>query len=187
MSKQLTVGHKAPAITGKNIHGKYVIVPNPNGRITHLQFRRFAGCSICNLHLQTFVRRHEELLANGVVEVVVFHSTEDELMPFQGYFPFDVIGDPTKKYYKTFAVGGGLSAILNPTALAAMFNGMRAKEKPAPKMPKNGGILGLPADFLIGPDGCVIGCHYGTHAYDQWPVEKVLQLATAAPVAHQRH
>jgi hypothetical protein len=44
----------------------------------------------------------------------------------------------------------------------------------------HGGRLGLPADFLIAPDGRVIACRYGEHAYDQWPVDELLALAARA-------
>ncbi|GGV17691.1 hypothetical protein GCM10010260_66490 [Streptomyces filipinensis] len=44
-----------------------------------------------------------------------------------------------------------------------------------------GGRLGLPADFLIGADGTVLAAKYGEHAYDQWPVGELLELASAAP------
>jgi hypothetical protein len=42
---------------------------------THLQFRRFAGCPICSLHLQSVAARHREIAAAGIREVVLFHST----------------------------------------------------------------------------------------------------------------
>jgi hypothetical protein len=37
--------------------------------------------------------------------------------------------------------------------------------------------LGLPADFLVAADGHVLACKYGVHAYDQWSVDDLLQLA----------
>jgi hypothetical protein len=40
-----------------------------------------------------------------------------------------------------------------------------------------GGPLGLPAEFLVAPDGRVKAAHYGKHAYDQWSVETLLDLA----------
>ncbi len=36
-------------------------------------------------------------------------------------------------------------------------------------------MLGLPADFLIDPDGRVLAAHYGTHANDQWSVDDLLR------------
>jgi hypothetical protein len=40
-----------------------------------------------------------------------------------------------------------------------------------------GGPLGLPADFLIAPDGSIKAAHYGRHADDQWTVDEMLALA----------
>ncbi|HEX4559363.1 MAG TPA: AhpC/TSA family protein, partial [Mycobacterium sp.] len=39
--------------------------------------------------------------------------------------------------------------------------------------------LGMPADFLIAPDGAVVARKYGEHADDQWSVDELLRLATA--------
>jgi hypothetical protein len=38
-------------------------------------------------------------------------------------------------------------------------------------------VLGLPADFLIGPDGRVRAVKYGRHAGDQWSVDDLLRVA----------
>jgi hypothetical protein len=46
------------------VSGEVIPIPDPN-RIVHLQFRRFAGCPICKLHLQSIVRRHDEVLAHA--------------------------------------------------------------------------------------------------------------------------
>lgn len=46
-----------------------------------------------------------------------------------------------------------------------------------PSRTQENGRLGLPADFLIGPDGTVLARSYGEHVDDQWPVEKLLTLA----------
>ena len=39
------------------IRSERVQIPHPTDLI-HLQFRRFAGCPICNLHLRSIARRH---------------------------------------------------------------------------------------------------------------------------------
>jgi hypothetical protein len=36
----------------------------------------------------------------------------------------------------------------------------------------------LPADLLISGDGHLAGVKYGAHAYDQWSVDELLDLAT---------
>jgi peroxiredoxin len=175
MATKLKVGDVFPASTLRNIHGVEVPIPSSKTKWVHLQFRRFAGCPICNLHLQSFVQRNEELKNAGIQEVVVFHSSNESLLPFQGRFPFDVVGDPQKKLYERFGVESSIFAILNPAVWPRMIQGISLRDKPqgAPE----GGPLGLPADFLISNDGRVKASHYGAHAYDQWEVDQVLALA----------
>lgn len=173
MTNKILSGQKFPSLTVKNIHGAEVSVPVA-GKWTHLQFRRFAGCPVCNLHLQSFVARHAQLTERGIREVVVFHSSDTELLPYQGQFPFDVIGDPKKTLYRRFGVETSIWAVLDPRAWGASLRGNLQKEKPDLQAMPNGGILGLPADFLITPDGTVNAARYGKHAYDQWSVDDVL-------------
>ena len=157
-----------------NIHGAEVAIPDKNNKWVHLQFRRFAGCPICNLHLQTFIKRNEEIVAAGIKEVVVFHSPDSSLLDYQGKFPFDVIGDPEKILYKQFGVESSIWAVLNPKAWPAMIKGIMAKDKPVGD--PEGGPFSLPADIMIAPNGKVVASHYGKHAYDQWEVDQVLAM-----------
>ncbi|WP_068180906.1 peroxiredoxin-like family protein [Mycobacterium sp. UM_CSW] len=155
-----------------SVSGDAVPIPDPN-RLVHLQFRRFAGCPICNLHLRSIVRRHDEIAAAGVREVVVFHSTDEELRRYAGDLPFAVVGDPTKALYDEFGVGTSPRSVLHPRALvSALRSGMGNVN-----MHPTGGHLGLPADFLIGTDGRVLACKRGRHANDQWTVDEVLAQA----------
>ena len=180
MPEKLKMGQTVPVFSVKDIHRKEVRFPEPQGKVTHLQFRRFAGCPICNLHLQTFVQRIAEVEKAGIREVVVFHSSDQQLMPYQGNFPFQVIGDPTKSLYKKFGVGSSLASVLNPGSWGASVKGMLAKDKPSIGFPPKGGPLGLPADFLIDANGRCIATHYGKHADDQWTVDEVLSNASSA-------
>lgn len=93
-------GDVAPALSLLNIHGAKVSIPDPKSKWVHLQFRRFGGCPICNLHLQSFLQRYKEIEAAGIHEVVIFHSPNASLLPYQGKFPFDVVGDPEKIHYR---------------------------------------------------------------------------------------
>jgi peroxiredoxin len=180
MSEKLKPGQTVPKFSANDIHRKEVRFPEPQGRVTHLQFRRFAGCPICNLHLQSFVQRIAEVEKAGIREVVVYHSSDEQLLPYQGNFPFQVIGDPSKSLYKKFGVGSSLASVLNPGSWGASVKGMIAKDKPSIGFPPKGGPLGLPADFLIAADGRLIATHYGRHADDQWTVDEVLSTAQSA-------
>ena len=55
VNQKLSPGNSIDPFIVRTIHGKEVSIPDREGRWTHLQFRRFAGCPICNLHLQTFI------------------------------------------------------------------------------------------------------------------------------------
>jgi DNA polymerase III alpha subunit len=56
-----------------------------------------------------------EVEGAGIREIVVFHSTDQQLQPYQGNFPFQVIGDPTKSLYKKFGVGSLKLTVLDRT------------------------------------------------------------------------
>lgn len=169
------------------VSGDQVAVPAPD-RLIHLQFRRFAGCPVCNLHLRSVVRRHQEIEAAGVREVVVFHSPAEELLRHTADLPFAVIADPAKRLYTEFGVERSFRALLLPRAWApivrAVLSGVREVARGREHLPStspNGGRLGLPADFLIAPDGRVLAAKHGEHVYDQWSVDELLELAARTP------
>lgn len=164
------------------IHGDKIEVPDSQ-RFIHLQFRRFAGCPICNLHLQNFARRQEEIRNHNIREIIVFHSSKENLLKYAADFPFDIIADPGKSLYSEYGVETSMKAIFNINALASIIRGVAnsiqqtvRKRKPLPALRPEGGSFGLPADFLIAPDGRLLGCRYGRHADDQWSVEDLLQV-----------
>ena len=164
------------------IHCERINVPDRQ-RIVHLQFRRFAGCPVCDLHLHTIVQRHSEILAASILEGVVLHTSAGELLRYAGDLPFAVIPDPDKHLYAAFGVESGRRALLAPRVwrpiLQGVFRGLGAilHGSPVPPLNPQGGRFGLPADFLIASDGRVLGCKYGSHAYDQWSVDEILALS----------
>jgi peroxiredoxin len=169
-----------------SVSGDTVPIPDPD-QLVHLQFRRFAGCPICNVHLQSIVRRLGEIADAGIREVVVFHSTDDELRQYVGDLPFAVIGDPAKALYAEFGVGSSPRSVLDPRAVPPTVVAMARPSywrnrggMPVSNPHPTGGHLGLPADFLIGPDGRVVACKRGTRANDQWSVDELLAHAYSA-------
>ncbi|MBF6352777.1 MULTISPECIES: peroxiredoxin-like family protein [Nocardia] len=165
------------ALTGASIP-----LPDP-AQLTHLQFRRFAGCPVCNLHLRSVVTRLPEIRAAGIREVVIFHSSATELRKYTADLPLDVIADPDRALYREFGVETGARALLDPRGWAAIARAIgtelpaRRGERPAPPARPEGGRLGLPADFLIHPDGTVLATKYGEYADDQWSVDDLLAVA----------
>jgi peroxiredoxin len=183
MGRRLVAGQEIPATALTAVGGAPVDVPDP-AHLVHLQFRRFAGCPVCNLHLRSIVRRHDEITAAGIREVVVFHSSEQELRAHVADLPFAVIADPGKHLYVRYGVEAGARALLNPRVWGRILQGIARdlpallrRGKPAPALQQPNGRLGLPADFLIAGDGHLVAVKYGSHAYDQWSVDELLALA----------
>ncbi len=167
------------------VSGASVPLPDPD-RLVHLQFRRFAGCPVCNLHLRSVVARHAEIEAAGIREVVVFHSRAEELLDHVADLPFDVVADLDKALYREFGVESAPRALLHPKAwpaivlaVARALPDVLRRRRPAPSARPEGGRFGLPGDFLIAPDGSVLASHLGRHVYDQWSVDELLGLVPA--------
>jgi peroxiredoxin len=168
------------------ISGEHVRLPEEM-RLVHLQFRRFAGCPVCSLHLQSFVRRQSEIADARIREVVVFHSSREALLEHAADLPFSVIADPGKDLYAEFNVESSVWALLDPRAWLPIIRGVVrsaarivARQGRAPSLTPAGGRFGLPADFLIADDGRILAVKYGSHAYDQWSVDELLALAQPA-------
>ncbi|WP_438022101.1 peroxiredoxin-like family protein [Sorangium sp. So ce233] len=186
MSRQVRPG---AVVTGRelvSVTGVPLRVPDPV-LLTHLQFRRFAGCPVCNVHLRSFVRRHDEITAAGVREVVLFHSPADELREHVAGLPFAVVADPDRQLYSEFGVESAPRALLDPRAwwpivraIALSLPAVIARRQRLPSRDPHGGRLGLPADLLIASDGRVLAAKYGEHVDDQWSVDDLVTLARHA-------
>jgi peroxiredoxin len=166
-----------------DVAGTPIQVPDAD-RIVHLQFRRFAGCPICNLHLRTIALRHDEIVVAGVREVVLFHSDAASLREYVVDVPFSLVADPEKRLYAEFGVETSARAVLSPRAWAAGMRGAVVAGKRPWAGDRRTGVLGLPADFLIAPDGEVLAARHAGNAYDQWSADEL--LATISDLASSR-
>jgi hypothetical protein len=161
----------------RTIHGMPVQIPDTE-RLLHLQFRRYAGCPVCNLHLRSIARRHDELVSAGIREVAVFHSRATTMLEFQGELPFAVIADPQMKLYAEFGVGKmSPLAALDPRAWRAAARALTRSPSLRGATGKGEQHLGLPADFLISPDGRFLAAKYGNYTDDPGSADDILGLA----------
>jgi peroxiredoxin len=173
---KLTTGDVAPAIALETIRGERLTVPDGSARLVHLQFRRFAGCPVCNFHLLSLARRREDLETAGIREVILFHSSRKEMLQYQAQLPFDCVADPTKHHYRRFGVETSGFAVLHPRVLWSGLRWILTTGRFYNKA--ENGILGLPADFLIDPRGRIVAAKYGLHADDHWDADELLRLAS---------
>jgi peroxiredoxin len=175
---KLEPGQAVPPISTVSILGKPVSVPDPGAGWVHLQFRRFAGCPVCNFHLHSLARRADEIAAAGIREVVFFHSSAAEMLRYQAQLPFDCVADPGKAYYRRFGVETSLLAPLHPAVLLAGTRNFLRTGRLYTRA--ENGVLGLPADFLVDPRGLIVSATYGSHAYDNWDADELLRRAHSA-------
>lgn len=157
-----------PTVTGAPVR-----IPDREG-LVHLQFRRYAGCPICTLHLREFAARLDELAAAKVREVVVFHSDRAQLLAYGSGLSFDLVPDPGRELYREFGVERSWRSLANPVTWLAAARGWSRRTR---LRAGAGGHFGLPADFLIGLDGRVVAVNYGRHASDHWNVDDVIVQA----------
>lgn len=162
-----------PQLTVTTSKGAPVTIPVAGANYTHIQFRRFSGCPICNTHIAELRRSRAQLEAAGIHEVLFFHSSQEDVAAFHNDFPFDTVGDREKRYYRQFGVESSWKFASATAVRAALGSILRGNFG----LKITGGPLGLPAEFLVAPDGRIKAAHYGKHAYDQWPVQTLLDLA----------
>jgi peroxiredoxin len=175
----LNEGDKVRTQTLTTIGGIDIALPAAD-RLVHLQFRRFAGCPICNLHMHQVASRLGDITAAGVTEVVLFHSSAQRLRRYQADLPFAVVADPKRALYEEFGVQNSVRGVLNRDVALAVGRGMRQMRSARSLVASLGPTenhLSMPADFLIAPDGVVLARKYGEHADDQWSVDDLLELA----------
>ncbi len=168
---QLLTPRELPTLGGARVR-----IPDTRG-LVHLQMRRYAGCPICSLHLRSFSRRKNELEEAGIREVIVFHSSAEELRKVHTKLPFDVVPDPTRQLYRALGVASSPRALFDPRGLFAAARATVARASSDLTAGVGDGSFGLPGDFLIEPGGLVRALKYGVHADDQWSVDEILTLA----------
>lgn len=172
---RLCVGDLAPVVELRTLHGELLNASSSGeGVVLHLQFRRFAGCPICNLHVHSIIERLAELRLARVREIIVFHSGAASLRPFES-LPIDFVADPQRTLYDAFGVGASIRSIVHPRALMAAIRGMAHTGLRRALDPSESHI-DLPAEFLIGAGGRIRALKYGAHADDQWRVDEILDL-----------
>ena len=175
-SSRILAGAEIARFEIETVSGQRISIPAEAG-FSHLQFRRFAGCPVCSLHLRSFARRNRDLSARDIREIIFFHASREALLTYHADLPFAIVADPHRQYYRRFGVEYDVRALLHPAALIAMVRGgIAARRAPLPEQALT--AFGLPADFLIDARGRVLASKYARHADDQWSVDEVLKLSS---------
>ena len=108
---KLAMGDIVPVTTFTTFKGETVSLVDVKMPLIHIQFRCYAGCPICNLHLCSIIKCKDKLTMLSVSEIVFFHSTPEELKEHTSYLPFPCVANLMKEFYKMFGMeeGSGFS------------------------------------------------------------------------------
>ena len=176
--KRLTKNSTIDAFSLTDVDGNVVRIPQKD-KIIHLQFRRFSACPFCSVHMGQLKKRKTELDESGLVEVLLFYSENKHIKDDIRDIPFAIVADPKRFWYDKFGVERSILGLLNPSAWLYGIKGFFLKIRRILHMLPNKGesLVGLPAEFLIDADGKLLEVKYGVHAYDQWSVDALLEMA----------
>ena len=178
ITSMLQIGQKLPLESIKTIMNKDIALAHGSGLI-HIQMRRFSGCPLCNVHLVLLAERMTEIAAKGIIEVVVFRTSDVIIKENQGSVEWakdlNFFGDEEGKLYKLFGIENkGMMGYMNLKAIKLGLSGMKYV-KGYRKFGKK--VYNCPMDILVDSStGTIVALKYGTTVYDQWSVDELLSL-----------
>ena len=124
--------------------------------------------------------RQKELNDAGVETIVFLHSSKEKaLSNFKEVQGLHIIADKQKTFYHLFQsrfLFMKLFSIASWRAVfASFFRGFY------PHFNKfEGGVIGVPSDFLVDEKSMIVDLNYGKHFGDSWSVSEVLSKLTPA-------
>ncbi|MBS1751637.1 MAG: redoxin domain-containing protein [Bacteroidetes bacterium] len=173
----LNIGDSAPEIYADSINNQHITLKQLKGRKVLIKFHRFSGCPIAQNHIHEFMKRQQELNATGIESIIFLHSSPDKIASSYSEVPgLHIIGDKSKTFYKLYGVEFSWKKFFTlhtwKETIASIFKGY------PPLFNKfEGGIIGLPSDFLVDENGNISNLHFGKHYGDSWSVDEVLKIS----------
>jgi peroxiredoxin len=167
----------APSIHTFTISDQEIDLSQFLGRKVLIKFHRFSGCPIAQDQIHEVIRRQNELTDAGIETVVLLHSSKKKILANFNEVPgLHIIADRQKKFYRLYQAAFSWGKLFSPDTWRATFRSIFRGY--FPQFTRfEGGIIGVPADFLLDRKGKVVSWHYGKHFGDSWSVSQVLKEA----------
>ena len=148
------------------------------GRWTLVAFHRYAACPVCDVTLQRYRQRIDELSEAGIQVIKLFHSSVDKLLDEMAPddFPFPIVADPEQKAYRAWDVRPDKTAMFRPKNAIAALKSLGSDKAPMP-WKSEGTISMYPADFIVDPERVVRFVQYGDDIGDSLSVDETLEAA----------
>ena len=172
---RLIPGSAAVPFLAETIDGKKIALEQFAGKPLLLMFYRYASCPMCNLRLHDFIQQYPRLHQYGLEVVAFFHSPAQNIRAHAGkrHYAIHLVADPKYVVYQSYGIETSWLRFLLSMALPSFYvDWIRAMRY---------GIWGgvdwqmgkMPADFLIGPDGCIVKVDYGREIVDHLPMTEM--------------
>jgi len=169
---------RAPAINAVSLSGRPVDLRELQGKKVLVKFHRFSGCPVARSQVNDLIEAQEALSTAGIETIVVLHSSADKMHPNFDEVPgLHLIPDRGKDLYRAYQAEFCWRKLFSLASWRATFASFARGY--FPQFTRfEGGILGVPCDFLVNERGTIAATHYGTHFGDSWTAADALQAAT---------
>ncbi|HMK04825.1 MAG TPA: redoxin domain-containing protein [Ferruginibacter sp.] len=173
----LQKGQTPPDISVNSVSGRPVSLNALRGKKVLVKFHRFSGCPVCRYQTHELIKRQPELNAAGIETLLFMHSSKNKILAnFKEVEGLHIIADKEKVFYNKYSSAFSWKKLFNLSTwgatFAAIFKGF------FPHFDKfEGGVTGVPSDFLLDETGNIKALKYGKHYGDSWTVEEVLNMA----------
>jgi peroxiredoxin len=173
----LSTQKTAPPINTVSISGRPIDLSEFRGKKVLVKFHRFSGCPIARRQIHDLIEGQEALNAAGIETIVVLHSSEEKMRPNFDEVPgLHLIADPDKTLYDAYHAEFLWRRLLSVATWAETLVSFARGYLPQFNR-FQGGIIGVPCDFLLDNNGTIIATHYGRHFGDSWTAADALQAA----------
>jgi peroxiredoxin len=164
----------APEFVINSINEESIDLYKFKGKKVLLKFHRFSGCPVARNQITEFMKHQKELNAAGVETIVFLHSSKDKVRSVLHEVPgLHIVADKKKKIYKLFQSEFLIIKLFSLSSWIATFAAIFRGYFPLFNR-FEGGIVGVPSDFLIDENSIIRELHYGRHFGDSWPASQVL-------------
>ena len=143
------------------------------GKKAIITFYRFATCPFCNLRINEFSKRHDELGDNFEI-IAIFDSPLDFLIKSSKKHnaPFKILADENFDYFKKYDVEQSAWKFLVGSTLG-FFRLLKAFAKGYIPMQMKGSMRTVPVDILINADGTIETAYYAKNTTDHLNFDEV--------------
>jgi len=170
----LTKNQLAPASRTTSLSVQPIDLSTLRGREGLIQLHRFSGWPDARCQIDDLIKRQDELNAAGIETIVFLHSSAAKMLPnFQEVPGLHIVADRQKAFYREYQSRFLWRKLFSPASWRATFSAFTKGYFPQFNR-FEGGVVGLPSDFLVDKTGRIIDVHYGQHFGDSWTVSEVL-------------